>query len=307
MYPTTPRLLRQKLIGRFKAYMSSTHVWSIFVQCRDSKKVHQLPQPWNVSRADPFIFENENEIYILFEEFNVFARKGYLVIGKYNIETMELTNLKMMSNMLHHVSFPHIFMNGDGEVYLTPETGQADAVKLYQVNTSTFDMIEIKNLLEFKAADPITFFHNNIWYLFVSHFCEDDQSYCNNLNLYYSTDLTKSAFVPHPMNPIKQGKYGSRMAGPLRNEGGELIRSAQDCRKHYGHQVIEWSIECLTPTTYRETYKTTLSPANGYFARHTHVVSDSIIVFDQKKIHNDWRIKLRLILKIPSKIYKLLK
>ena len=189
------------LINRLLKYFRSIHVWSIFVKDLDTNEEYELPQNWLLSRADPFIFDYQNAKYIIFEEFNVFKRHGYLAVGKFSKRNKKLENTNVIFRAPYHSSFP-IVLDEICEDFrlLSMETEEAGNLSLYEYSHPYSKPSLIKNILNQPAVDPVFFKYKDVWYLFVSLFDEKAGTYCNNLNIYFSDDLLTSPFQPHPKN-----------------------------------------------------------------------------------------------------------
>ena len=288
--------------------MQSIHVWSIFIRDTQIGITYQLPQKWCISRADPFIFNFNDETFLIFEEFNIFRRHGYIVSGRLCDQRNALVETKVIHKARYHSSFPTVLdaMNED-HMLLSLETEEAGALSLYELKHPFTSPRRIKSTLNQKGVDPVYFKFQNMWYMFVSLYDECAKSYCNNLHIYYSKDLLNSPFQAHPLNPVKLGSHGSRMAGCISDSEGRLFRVGQDCVSHYGNNVVKWEILKLSPTEYEEVFIETIQPERGFFARHTHNQTDTLLTYDQKKVSNDFRVMLFLLLSIPIRIVKRLK
>jgi hypothetical protein len=61
---------------------------------------------------------------------------------------------------------------------------------------------------------------------------------------------------PHPASPAmrrSQPGDGARMAGRIVEHEGQLYRFGQDSARNYGHRVVAFNIDALTPTEFAQT------------------------------------------------------
>lgn len=212
-------------------------------------KVAWLEPPEDGIIADPFLVEESGTHWLFYEHMLFDEPNGTLWAGRLNTITGLLSDKQEVLRTQNHLSFPNVF-KVNGTWYMLPEESQSGATKLYQATNFPSGWRECRLLLpDFPGGDPVLHQHDGKWWLFVTH----DVSPCvdNNLHLFWSDSLD-GVFHPHPLNPIRSGLRGSRMAGPIFKHGRKLIRPAQDGREGYGHGVILQEVLSLTPTNYVE-------------------------------------------------------
>lgn len=103
---------------------------------RDLYSIHSEANPFATNpiiiNADPFLFIQKGILYLLYEE-----QRG--LIGKEIIRmvsTEDLINWTAPTTILEetfHLSYPNIFKD-DGILYMIPESGHNDDVRLYEVS-----------------------------------------------------------------------------------------------------------------------------------------------------------------------------
>lgn len=173
-----------------------------------------------------------------------------------------------------HLSYPHVFA-WDGEVYMVPETFEANAVRLYRAVSFPFEWeLQGELLAGHPYADASPFVHDGSWWMLVEASPKvglpAGAAAQDTLRLYGAADLF-GPWTEHPMSPIIESDARvARPAGRVVKAGERLIRFAQDGASVYGLQVRAFEIEELTPTSYRERLVTEdpiLGPGNRRWNR----------------------------------------
>jgi hypothetical protein len=170
-----------------------------------------------------------------------------------------------------HLSYPHVFA-ADGGIYMTPESSQAQAVRLYRARRFPDRWEHVANLVEgLPYADPTIVCHDGRWWLFTETSGGSDDT----LRLYHAARLT-GPWVEHPRSPIVRGDAAlARPAGRIVAADGRLVRFAQNCRPAYGTDVRALEILTLTTSDYAERPLGTgpiLGPGAGWNAGGMHHV-----------------------------------
>ena len=219
--------------------------------------------------ADPVLTAYGDKVFMFYEELVFNEGVGRLCAVELPslsalIERQTERQIESQSTVLefeppidNHLSFPFVFESAD-QWYLIPENMQSGQTNLYQCKRFP-DQWQLRRTLLPRVAgvDPIIFFYDAQFWLFVGDGAMGAQD--NHLRLFYSAEVD-GAYQEHPCSPIKLGLRGSRMAGPIVNEDGRLIRVAQDCSKIYGGSMVLFEINELNPTAYQETELFELMP-----------------------------------------------
>jgi hypothetical protein len=147
-----------------------------------------------------------------------------------------------------HLSYPCVFASGD-EVYMTPETCEAGAVRLYRAVDFPSRWQAVAELVGGRLADPTPFCAAGRWWMFA---CPAPETH-DALRLYTAEAVT-GPWREHPASPIVSGDPGrARPAGrPVRDGRGGWLRFAQDCATSYGRRVRALRITELGPDRYAE-------------------------------------------------------
>lgn len=219
-----------------------------------------------IIQADPFVFLYNDTLFLFYEE----QQLGKCGIIKM-IQSKDLQHWSKPVIVLKepfHLSFPFVF-SLNNEVYMLPESGADDSIRLYKSLTSdltkwtfvrTLICSERKNDVIYNYADSSIISKDGWYYLFTSVFR-------NNIyyqELYYS-DSIDGEWRKHPCSPIHVGNKYGRNAGCVFTNEGEFFRPTQDCRNSYGENVSILRIKNLTPISYsEEVYKENILPLNKY-------------------------------------------
>jgi len=259
----------------------STHRWSLMYKNINSNKYIDIEQPSNLSRADSFIIESNNKIYIFFEEFATgpFYKKGHLSVGELDINRNKLINIQNILEKKYHLSYPFIFKYNSAW-YAIPETHQNNSIDLYKFTLFPYAMEKVRTLVDnINAVDTTLTIKDSIVYLF-TNIKRHGKDHSNNLSLFFSDDLLNGSFAQHPMNPLVTDNRYARMAGGFLKEGGTLYRFAQDCSINYGACMYKFEIIELTKNKYKEDRVESLYRPQECLASHTFNKSKNFIVID---------------------------
>ena len=205
--------------------------------------------------ADPFLFVHNGTLFLFYEDMHFYCNGGNINM----ISTDDLvhwTEPKVILGDNYHYSFPYIFED-NGNVYMIPETGCNNTVRLYKADNDDLDSFSlVTNIFEqserpegivFNFADNVLYKKNDRYYLWTSTY--DGEQY--TLHLYTSTKLD-GPFILHPSSPLQQSNKIGRNGGAIFEHDGHLIRVAQDCSATYGGNIHLMEIDELTPNSYKE-------------------------------------------------------
>lgn len=195
--------------------------------------------------ADPFLFVRENCMCLFYEE-QIMNGRGVIKMTK----TKDLREWSTPVTVLKedfHLSFPFVFEDHD-QVYMIPETGRDNSIRLYVPNENLTRWYLSRKLLEGKKyVDSSIFVENGVYYLFTT----TTVNQIFNLELYTSNSLNEE-FVKHPCSPVCVGNIAGRNAGVVFRYKNEIYRPAQKCDKYYGESIILFKIKKMTRMNYEE-------------------------------------------------------
>jgi hypothetical protein len=198
--------------------------------------------------ADPFMIRSAGRWWMFFEIWGKQTDRG--VIGLASSEDARSWHYeRVVLDEPFHLSYPHVF-EWDGEYYMTPESFEAGAVRLYRADDFPWRWSHRATLLDGEVLlDPTVFRHAGRWWMFVE---TNPQHRFDTLRLFYS-DRLDGGWREHPCSPvIADDPHHARPAGSVLLWEGRLIRLTQDCAPEYGLRVHAFAVEELSTTAYRE-------------------------------------------------------
>lgn len=223
------------------------------------------------SVADPFLFRHGGRWQMFFEVDNWRSWKGEIGLATSG-DGLAWTYEGIVLAEPFHLSYPCVFFGDDGSVYMTPESSQALAVRLYRARRFPWEWEHVGDLVRgLPFADPTVVRHGDRWWLFT----ETSGGADDTLRLYHAATLD-GAWAEHPASPIVRGDAThARPAGRIVAADGRLVRFAQNCRPAYGTDVRPLEIVTLTERGYAERPIGTgpiLGPGGGWNAGGMHHV-----------------------------------
>jgi hypothetical protein len=221
--------------------------------------IQELSQPDELYYADPFIIDG----FLFAEEYD--QKKGVIVC-----RPVAGGEWKKVIEEPYHLSFPCVFKEGT-EYYIVPESGINFTVDLYKAVEFPYSWVKWRNLLQGKNwADPVMYFSNNRWYLFVT-------PADNTLEIYRSETLGGEFQRIHSDDHMQ-----SRSAGKLFEMDGKLIRPVQNGDPVYGTGIILKEIT-IEPYTERVVGEIKADWADGLLGTHTINSDGEYVVIDGKR------------------------
>lgn len=199
------------------------------------------------SVADPFLIHRDGCWHMVFEVDDWLARKGAIGHAT-SSDGLRWRYERIILDEPFHLSYPCVFEHG-GDVWMVPETAQAEAVRLYRARRFPDDWEHVADLLSGEPfADATPFQHDGRWWMFV----ETSGAAHDTLRLFTAPDLL-GPWQEHPRSPVVQhDAMRARPAGPVVASDGRLVRLAQNCTPAYGTDVRGMEILALTPGDYAE-------------------------------------------------------
>lgn len=194
-------------------------------------------------KADPFLFSKKGKLYLFYEE-KQRKNKGVLKM----VCTDDLAHWsepKLILKESFHLSFPYVFEDR-GAVYLLPECGESNSIRLYKFTDDTLSKVEFVSILvEGNYVDSSIIKREGKYYLFTSN-PQFEQK------LFISDSLV-AGYKEHPSSPIYVGADCGRNGGSIISYNDSLYRISQDCSHLYGGNVSVHKIDIITPDVYKET------------------------------------------------------
>lgn len=245
--------------------------------------------------ADPFLYDlDENNYYVLAEEFPFYEKKGFISLLTINRKTMHLTKKEKYIEESWHLSYPIVY-NGR----IIPEAYRSGKAFSYDLKNPTAE-----TRMEFFPAGLIdqtpVYYGGYVWI-----FATDSENPLSGLKIFYRK-CGEETWVPHAKNPIKINITNSRPGGNFFTINGTLYRPVQDSEECYGRKIRIMKIDVLNTEDFSESQVAVVDsdrfpPYNRAF--HTFNVEDGFIVVDGYKEHYSYIVK-PLCLKLPKLMKK---
>lgn len=179
--------------------------------------------------ADPFLFEKDGTLYLFFEAFDIFKRKGLL--GYRTVEKGHFGEIHIFYEHSSHLSFPFIYEE-NGDIYVIPESAKSG--ELFRLTCTHFpDKWEKERvLLKDAVVDTVRYVSKGKEY-FISEKVIEPNVF-DRVDLYY---MQNGTLVPSEKNPVKLDASNARGAGAVTEINGKRIRPSQDCGTSYGERL----------------------------------------------------------------------
>ena len=207
--------------------------------------------------ADPFMIKQNNRWYMFFEVMDKSKVKGRIGVA-YSIDGYRWTYDRIVIEEPFHLSYPYVF-EWENQIFIIPESYQANAVRLYRALRFPHTWEFVKNLIVGNLVDPSLIYYNNKWWLFA----EGNPQGNDILRLFYSDDLF-GQWTEHPLSPLINGDPNiARPGGRVIQYDKYIVRYAQDDSPSYGNMVRIFLINELTTNSYNESELKVLLTASG--------------------------------------------
>ncbi len=191
----------------------------------------EIPNQWPYNAVmDPFVFEHLGETYIFAELYDYL--KGYGVIGYAKWTGKGFSKWKAVIEENYHLSYPFIYSDQSGNVFIIPESYQNKSVYRYRA-ISFPDKWEKDEILmeDVQYVDTTILETSNSMFAFTY----DIGNMPKELLLY---KLEKGKFVIDSRRSISHDDAVARSGGRFFIHHGQLIRVSQDCAESYGRAIV---------------------------------------------------------------------
>ena len=239
---------------------------------------HVIKNSFRYWAADPFAFEENNELYIFAELYDYIRRRG--ILGFYKLTGEKSGKWIPIIVEDFHMSYPCIFRMG-ADIYIMPEANQGEQLFWYKATEFPYKWEKVKVLYKdvryadttpllpgeynhfvtYEVTDP---YHPKFIYL-------DTENPDNNQVLNFSNvELRRSAGSPFELN-------------------GKIFRPAQNCTDDYGKGLIFYEDTIINESVFEEyevkrVFSEELTFDHKIFldGMHTYNISENYEVIDIK-------------------------
>lgn len=234
--------------------------------------------------ADPFLFENNGETFLFFEDFSYKTDLGHIGVGKLDGTKFEMIGPAYIAP--HHLSFPYVFRHGD-DIFMLPETYQANRLEIWRaVDFPTGWELYSTSLEGVSAVDSVLREIDGEWWLF-TNICRDSfNDHCAELHIFRTDGPAMTKIEPHHLNPVVIGSDTARGGGPIFGQDGRWFRISQDnSEASYGYGFNIMEIEKLDLQHYSERRVRHVTPdfLPGLIGCHQFDAAGGLFVIDIRK------------------------
>jgi hypothetical protein len=226
--------------------------------------------------ADPFLLDHDQGTWLFFEDYSYRVDRGVIGVGR--LDDRGISEVRTCLDLPFHLSYPCVFKHA-GEIFMIPETSDANSVQLYRAQRFPYEWKLEKVLCHAKAVDTTPWFDGARWWFFTT--LEEPTGHAVMSMLYSADDLTGD-WTLHPSSPFCTDVRYARNAGAILTIDGRRFRPSQDCSRNYGGSLTLNEIVELNPERYREQAVVDIFPDSTlrFVGGHTYNTSDAFEVTD---------------------------
>lgn len=180
-----------------------------------------------------------------------------------------------------HFSYPYLF-EFEGDLYMIPENFQSGELAIYRCAGSPDAWEKVSVVFPgYQGIDPNIFYHDGLWWLFVTPYSLLMRAAETELEIYYTDNPITGVWKPHALNPIHYDESVARNGGKPFVHDDVLYRPTQNCMRTYGGELNLMRIDVLTPDEFSESLVLTLPGYAPYEKAVSYVlISRGVAVID---------------------------
>ncbi|KAL8145928.1 hypothetical protein AgCh_003890 [Apium graveolens] len=240
-----------KPIESMNVWSNETSAWPVANPVVTCASVSNVGFPSNFV-ADPFLYVQENTMYLFFESKNSITMHGDIAVARSTDKGATWQQLGIALDEDWHLSYPYIF-DYNGQIYLMPESSGKGELCLYRAENFPFEWTLEKVILKRPLVDSVLFMHDGKYWIFGS----DTRGICSKHNGRLEIWYSRSPLGPwkqHRKNPSYDTNFrtGARNGGRPLVYNGSLYRFGQDSGETYGRRLRLFRIDKLTPDEFKE-------------------------------------------------------
>lgn len=202
------------------------------------------PGPWRYL-ADPFGVHRGGALHVFVEAYDYRSKHAVIEHHEFDADLAWRGASTCLAGPVH-MSYPYVF-EYDGEVFMVPETHQANEVALYRATRfpGTWQR-ECGLLVGVPGVDATPFRHDGKWWMFHA-IAGPGLRDRRELHVAVAERLT-GPWRAHPRSPVVRDIAGSRPGGtPWLDPDGAIVLPVQDCARTYGGAIRFLRFTSLTP------------------------------------------------------------
>lgn len=259
----------------------------------DPSKMREHHSPVNGYFADPFLWERDGEMYCFFEVYNYSTDTGHISVGRF--VDGQLTDIKPAIQTDYHMSFPFLFEDDEGSLFMMPEACSQRRIETWKCVEFPHKWERVQTVLDdVIAADSSLARIGQEWWLFTNMSNDPFGEMSSELHIYKIDGPGMSELTPHPLNPVVFDTRTARNGGRVILSNGDYYRISQD-NSHglYGYGVNAMKIEHISMTDYRETLTRKIEPnfQQGIIGSHHMDSRAGMVVMDVRKRVGGFRLR----------------
>jgi hypothetical protein len=144
----------------------------------------RIPNPQNRWLADPHLFSDDTDLFLLVEDFDTFENKGRISMVKV-ADLSNLANLEVVIDRDEHISFPQTFVY-QKSIWMSIECFHGGGVPIYQFDSSLKSWTYFTTILpKMNFLDPLIFSYGSKWILLATEKSDFGEDYYSKLVVYY--------------------------------------------------------------------------------------------------------------------------
>ncbi|MGY3037090.1 hypothetical protein ACVIIV_006260 [Bradyrhizobium sp. USDA 4354] len=231
-----------------------------------------LGDPGNHFYADPFPITWQGRTFVFFEDLDHRVGKGIISAIEFN-DAGPLGEVIPVLEEPWHLSYPFL-IESDGALWMIPESSLHGDVALYKCVRFPDKWERDATLLSgLELADATITRHNGLHYLFGA-WRDGTGGYSDSLAIYYADRLV-GPWLPHASNPVLIDRASTRPAGNFVTLNDRLWRPVQNCADGYGAALALAEVTELSPTTFKQIVRHSLTPGPPWPGRKLHTLNRS--------------------------------
>ena len=227
--------------------------------------------------ADPFILGYDDKtVEVLVEVMEYKINRGKIAKLKIDRKDYIIKDVKILLDLPTHLSFPAI-KRIDKDIYIYPENSASGSLDLYKYNPESENLDFIENIIKEPLTDTIIRNINGREYIFSTKIPDPNGS---DLKIYKKSSTSTDRF--DLFQEYHFFDNSARGAGDWFEEGGKVIRPAQDCNGYYGIGLVFQEVRTEDGKfIFHE--KSRIRHPKGYDGMHTFNVYGDLCIIDLRR------------------------